>query len=267
MSSDVVSLPGARGLLAGLLLVAALASACGVEAGGDAQPGAARTPPSSTPSSTASSPTTPSSAASPSPSATTTPSPRRRLVRGVDVSHHQGVIDWVRVRRDGIEFAYLKATEGSSFTDPRFVASMRAAMSAGLRVGGYHYFTLCSPGVPQAEHFADVLGSTGSRGSMPPAVDLELLGNCDDPPARVDLLREVRAFVDTVEARTGQRVVVYAYPEFEERFRIATALQRRQWVRDIGSTPPTRKWWIWQKDDRAGIDGIAGPADLNVMVP
>lgn len=261
MSSDVAPLRGALGLLAGLLLVAVLASACGAGAGGDARPGAARTSPSDSSPSTG--PPAPSSSTQ---SATTTPSPRR-LVRGVDASHHQGDIDWVRVRRDGIEFAYLKATEGSSFTDPRFVASTRAARAAGLRVGGYHYFTLCSAGVPQAEHFVDVLGSVGSRGSMPPAIDLELLGNCADPPPRADLLREVRAFVDTVEARTGQRVVVYAYPEFEERFRIATALQRRQWVRDIGSTPPTRDWWIWQKDDRASIDGIAGPADLNVMAP
>ena len=171
-----------------------------------------------------------------------------------------------RVRRDRIGFAYLKATEGSTFTDPRFLTGARAARSAGLRVGGYHYFSLCSPGAPQAEHFARVLDSAPAR-SMPPAIDLELLGNCSDPPPRPELLDEVRAFIDVVERRTGQQVVVYAYPEFEARYRFAAALDRRQWVRRIGSTPPTRDWCIWQKDDQAIIDGISGPADLNVMAP
>jgi lysozyme len=170
------------------------------------------------------------------------------------------------VRRDRISFAYLKATEGSSFVDPRFLEHAAAARRAGLRVGGYHYFSLCSPGAPQAEHFAGILRSAQAR-SLPPAIDLELLGNCADPPARDALLREVRAFIAVVERRTGQRVVVYAYPEFESRYRFAAELHRRQWVRRIGSTPPTRDWWIWQRDDRATIDGIAAPADLNVMAP
>ena len=64
-----------------------------------------------------------------------------------------------------------------------------------------------------------------------------------------------------------KRVVVYAYPEFEARYRFADALDRRQWVRRIGNRPPARDWFIWQKDDQAVIDGIAGPADLNVLAP
>ena len=267
--SDLVARRTSRTLLLVVLLLAALTSACGADPTAD-QRGESSAETSATPSpsaTTAPSPTTGPTSGPPTGPATASPtaaSPRARLVRGVDASHHQGDIDWERVRRDRIEFAYLKATEGSTFTDPRFVQNARGARAAGLRVGGYHYFSLCSAGVPQAEHFTDVLASSGARG-LPPAIDLELRGNCADPPPRADLLREVRAFVDVVERRTGQRVVVYAYPEFEERFRIATALQRPQWVRRIGSTPPSRDWWIWQRDDQASIDGITGPADLNVM--
>lgn len=245
--------------LAGLLLVALVGSACGTGSR-TREPSAA-----SSPTRTSSATTEPgSSSPTASPSATPTASPRP--LRGIDASHHQGQIDWERVRRDGVAFAYLKATEGSSFTDPRFVAHARAARRSGLRVGGYHYFTLCSPGGPQAEHFADVLASAG-RPSLPPAIDLELLGNCADPPARESLLEEVRTFVETVEDRTGQRMVVYAYPELETRYRIASALERRQWVRRIGDTPPAGDWWLWQRDDRATVDGISGPVDLNVMAP
>ncbi len=163
-------------------------------------------------------------------------------------------------------FAYLKASEGSSFVDPRFETNARAARRSGLRVGGYHYFSLCSPGAPQAEHFAGLLDA-GRAMSMPPAIDLELQGNCADPPARADLLREVRAFIDVVERRTGQQVVVYAYPDFESRYEMSKVLDRRLWVRRIGPTPPTGDWWIWQRNDHATVDGIAGPADLNVLAP
>ena len=57
-----------------------------------------------------------SSAAEPTP----TREPTSRRVRGIDVSHHQGAIDWQAVARDGVQFAYLKATEGTTFTDPAY---------------------------------------------------------------------------------------------------------------------------------------------------
>ena len=250
-----------RALLAPLLLVALLTSACGADPEAD-EPSRSKSESSAVASSSPEPTATPSATTTPAQE----PTPRARPVRGVDVSHHQGDVDWERVRRDRIEFAYLKATEGSGFTDPRFLANARAARSAGLRVGGYHYFSTCSPGAPQGEHFARVLDAAPAR-SMPPAIDLELLGNCSDPPPRPVLLDEVRAFIDVVERRTGQRVVVYAYPEFETRYRFADALDRRQWVRRIGNRPPSRDWFIWQKDDQAVIDGISGPADLNVLAP
>lgn len=243
-----------------VLFVATAVSACGADPAPSDRPASAPKTSASESSASSEPPT-----ATPSPRITERSSPRRP-VRGIDASHHQGDIDWQRVRRDRIGFAYLKATEGSSFTDPRFADHARAARRAGLRVGGYHYFTLCSPGAPQAEHFAEVL-DVAEANSLPPAIDLELLGNCSDPPARSDLIREIQTFVDVVERRTGQRIVVYAYPDFESRYGIAHALHRRLWVRRIGNTPPVGDWWIWQRDDQASIDGIEGPADLNVMRP
>lgn len=165
------------------------------------------------------------------------------------------------MRADGISFAYLKATEGTGFTDPRFAENLRGARAAGLRAGGYHYFTLCGAGAPQADHYLSVIGR---RTTMPPAVDVEFIGNCNPGPPREELLGELRAFIDRVEAATGKRVVVYLYPEIEEHYGLADDLDRRQWVRSLGSRP-TRDWWIWQKSDSADIDGISSPADLNQM--
>lgn len=245
--------------LVGLLLV----TGCGGTASTDAD-GAPSSPTVQATASTA--PTAPPSATptpttSPSPSATGTAAEPRGPVLGVDVSHHKGAIDWERVRADGISFAYLKATEGTGFTDSRFAANLRGAKEAGLRTGGYHYFTLCSDGAPQAEHFLSVIGKGTT---MPPAVDVELIGNCDPGPRREELLAEVRAFIETVETRTGTRMVVYLHPDLEERYRIADDLDRRQWVRSLGARP-ARDWWLWQKSDSATIDGISSPADLNQL--
>ncbi|MDP2772477.1 MAG: GH25 family lysozyme [Nocardioides sp.] len=204
---------------------------------------------------------TPTPTALASPSTTKAPDVPRRPVLGVDVSHHKGTIDWQRVRADGISFAYLKASEGAGFTDPRFADNLRGAQSAGVRAGGYHYFTLCGEGSSQAEHFLAVIGKGTT---MPPAVDVEFNGNCQPGPPREALLIELRAFIDTVEARTGKRMVVYLYPELEEHYRIADDLDRRQWVRSLDGRP-SREWWLWQKSDSAQIDGISSPADLNQL--
>ena len=195
--------------------------------------------------------------------ARTAPRPRER---GVDVSHHQGPIDWSRVAGDGISFAYLKATEGSTFTDPALSANWAGARSAGLRVGGYHYYTLCAEPEPQAEHFVAALRSVGAGPrSLPPVVDLELIGNCDPPPARADLRAAVTTFIDRVEQATGRRVVVYVHPDFERTYDLVAELDRRLWVRRTGTRPPPGEWWLWQRSDTARVDGISTPVDLDVM--
>jgi len=92
------------------------------------------------------------------------PSPARYPVWGVDVSHHQGEIDWAAVAKvQQIGFAYVKATEGGDWIDPRFTANWQAARRAGLRVGGYHFFTFCRPALEQARHFLDVLPKEPTR--------------------------------------------------------------------------------------------------------
>ncbi len=170
--------------------------------------------------------------------------------------------------KDRVDFAYLKATEGRTFTDPRFATNSRESDTAGLRVGAYHYFSLCSPGSEQAQHFAATMAAqtdAGVRLGMPPAVDLELLGSCSGPPPRDVLLEEVRDFINVVERATGQRVIVYSFPDFEDRYGFAGDIDRRQWVRRLGDQPPTRDWWLWQRSQSASIAGIAGPVDLNTL--
>ena len=233
---------------------------------GDPTPAPAPAPSGRT--TTATAPPTPSAAATSEPSTYMTLRPARepRPIRGIDASHHQGPIDWEAVAGDRIRFAYLKASEGTSYTDPTFAGHRDAAQAAGIRVGGYHYFSLCSDGAAQAQHFAAVLGELSPRADLPPAVDLELAGQCATPPGREALLAEVRTFLDAVDQATGRAPVVYLYPEFEAAYGLAGELDdHRQWVRRIGDRPPVRDWWIWQRDDAGRVAGIGGPVDINIM--
>ena len=103
-------------------------------------------------------------------------------VRGIDVSSYQGDIDWPTIAKQGVDFAYVKATEGSSFTDERFEANLRGAREAGLLVGAYHFFSFESRGRSQAEHIVATVPADGDL--LPVAIDVEPTGLQGGPPDR-----------------------------------------------------------------------------------
>src|ERR1700754_4160937 len=95
-------------------------------------------------------------------------------VKGVDVAHYQGEIDWETLASQGIEFAWIKATEGSSHVDPRFAENWARAPETGLLVGAYHFMSFETSGTMQAEHLARQVPAT--PGTLPPVIDLEFHG-------------------------------------------------------------------------------------------
>ncbi|HEX2039684.1 MAG TPA: GH25 family lysozyme [Acidimicrobiales bacterium] len=182
---------------------------------------------------------------------------------GVDVSHHQGEIDWDRVARDDITFAYIKATEGKDHVDRRFEQNWEGARAVGLQRGAYHFFTLCSPGRAQAQHFVDVVPDDVD--ALPAAVDLELAGNCAARPPAAEVRAELDAFLDVVEEATGKQAVLYVGDDFERTYPVRKALDRPLWHRRILWRADVEGWWIWQFTGWGRVDGISGRADVNVM--
>lgn len=256
---------GVRCAVLPLLLVLVL-GACSSDSGQPethGAPGTASATSRPTPPAT-STPTSPSATSS-APSATVT---GPTSLRGIDLSHHQGAVDWSGVAGAGIAFAYLKASEGTGYVDPTFAAHRTAARRNGLRVGGYHYFQLCSAGLAQAEHLISVLGPRLRPDDLAPAVDLELAGSCADPPPRDQLLTQVRAFLRRLQQEYDVRPVVYLFPDFEARFGFADELATYpQWVRRLGGRPPQRPWRVWQHDQHGTVPGVSGPVDLDRMRP
>ena len=183
-------------------------------------------------------------------------------VRGIDVSHHQGQIDWRRVAADDVAFAVIKATEGGDHVDDAFSTNLREARAAGLAVGAYHFFTFCRPGADQAKNFISVVPH--DQPLLPPVVDIEFGGNCPQRPTPEQLRAELAAFLTPVEAAFGKPAIVYLTDEAEQVYagRIAA---RPLWLRSLLQEPDRDDWVYWQYHNKGRVDGINGDVDLNVL--
>lgn len=187
-----------------------------------------------------------------------------RYVQGVDVSHHQGAIDWRTLAADDIAFAYIKATEGADHVDARFAFNWREAAAAGLYRGAYHFFTLCRSGASQAQNFIAVVPR--ETGALPAAVDLEHMGPCRRGPTMTDVVTEARIFMDALEAHYGVRPIIYTTREFHDAY-LSNVTGERFWIRSLGVPPRFRErdWIIWQHHNRGHKRGVSGPIDLNAF--
>ncbi len=184
--------------------------------------------------------------------------------QGVDVSQKQGEILWPTAAGDGVDFAYLRVTEGAEIHDTRFPANWAGTGKAKIARGAYHLYSLCRLAHDQATNF--IAHMPRDSGGMSPAIMLRLEGNCEERPARDVVIREIAAFIKMAEAHTTQTMVLMLYDDFEDAYQVSEAINRPLWLR-AGFFPPTygaRPWHIWQTSSLARVDGIDGFVHWNV---
>lgn len=198
--------------------------------------------------------------------------PDRELypVRGVDVSHWQGEIDWDVLAGQDISFAFIKATEGSTYTDARFEENWMQAQQTGLRVGAYHFFSFDSPGSTQAENFISNVETF--PGMLPPVIDVEYYGNkAYNPPPADQVRAELNDMISALEAHYGVSPILYSTHSAYERYLAGKYRNCDIWIRDVFShpeLPDIREWTFWQYTDRAILPGYSGEEkyiDMNVF--
>jgi len=182
---------------------------------------------------------------------------------GIDVSSHQGAIDWSAVAADEIAIAYIKATEGGDFVDRNFAANWAGAGAAGLERGAYHFFTLCRPGAEQAANFLAV--APPDPAALPPAVDLELAGNCRDRPPEAAVAAELEAFLEVVEAAWDRPALLYVGDDWDRRYPTRDRLPHDLWHFRFLRRPDVDGWTVWQVHGFARVQGIEGGVDLDVV--
>lgn len=188
----------------------------------------------------------------------------QRYIQGVDVSWHQGAIDWRALAADDVAFAYIKASEGGDYVDPRFAFNWREAGAARLPRGAYHFFTLCRSGARQAAHFIATVPR--EAGMLPPAVDAEHKGPCRQGPTMTDVAAELDVFLDALEAHYGVRPLIYTTREFHDAH-LVELTGERFWLRSLAMPPRFRErdWVIWQHHNGGRKRGVQGPVDLNAF--
>lgn len=187
--------------------------------------------------------------------------------QGIDVSRHQGLIDWDRVAGASVDFAYIKATEGGDLRDWRFEENWRGAGRTGITRGAYHYFTLCAAGDVQADNF--IAKVPADPRMLPPAVDLEFGGNCAERPTPATLITELMVFIRKVEEHYRRPVTLYLTREFDAGYRVSAQVPRKLWLRSLVWEPSwgARPWSMWQASSFRRVPGITGRVDWNVMRP
>jgi lysozyme len=196
-------------------------------------------------------------------------SPKKLAVHGVDVSRWQGEIDWPKLRSQGANFAYIKATDGGDHLDPMFKKNWRAAGEAGLRRGAYHFFYWCRTAGEQADWF--IRNVPKAPGALPPVIDVEWNGEsrCKKRPSREKVLEKMQVFMDKLEAHYGQRPIIYTAPDFYRDNLKGAFPNHPFWLRSVAAHPstvyPGRKWVFWQYSGSGLSHGVEGRIDLNVF--
>ncbi|WP_409202401.1 GH25 family lysozyme [Sulfitobacter sp. S190] len=199
------------------------------------------------------------------------PAPSRYAVHGIDAARFQQSIDWYQARRNGVNFAFIKATEGGDLLDPMFASHWRGAAQAGVARGAYHFYYFCTTPEVQARWF--IRNVPRRAGDLPPVLDMEwnpFSPTCAHrrPPANV-VQDEMRRWLDIVTAHYGQRPIIYTTPRFYRENNLRQFKGYEFWLRSTAKTPAEafagQSWRFWQYSATGIIGGIAGEVDLNAF--
>lgn len=195
-----------------------------------------------------------------------------KLIAGIDVSHHNGQIDWHQTKAHGIKFCFIKATEGVNGVDPLFAHNATAAKAAGLLVGFYHFARPSEDMGAQAQHFQAV--TKDFHADLPMALDVE---DENGFPSWETFGQDIRIqklahFLSAI----GQEAIIYTSPGwYKGVFDSLSMAGRMIWAARYGAEPDlsgtpwsVRGWAIWQSSETGTVPGVgSGNVDLNWARP
>lgn len=199
-----------------------------------------------------------------------TPSEIDYPVRGIDLSSYQGEVDWEVLSKQNIDFAFIKATEGSTHVDPNYKYNIENAAKTHLRVGSYHFFSFESSGSQQADNF--IANVMKTENMLPPVVDIEFYADYKfNPPDKEIVRKNLKELLEKLESNYGMKPILYATRTSYRRYISGTFTDYDIWIRDVYFTPSLeddREWTFWQYSDKEklkGYNGVEKHIDMNVF--
>jgi GH25 family lysozyme M1 (1,4-beta-N-acetylmuramidase) len=186
-------------------------------------------------------------------------------VQGVDVSYYQGAIDWTKARAAGIQFAFIRVSDGTGFRDPKFATYWAGSRAVGIAHGAYQFFRPNQDPTAQADLLVDTMGPL-EPDDLPPVIDVEATGGL----SAATVASRVRAWVDRVEARTGRTPIVYTGMYFW-RDQVGGSTREADaplWIAQYTSLCPSlpspwSRWTFWQYSDHGQVSGIGSSVDVD----
>lgn len=181
---------------------------------------------------------------------------------GIDVSHHQGDIDWQMVSKEKIVFVYIKATEGKTYTDPKFHQNIKGAQKAGLKVGAYHFFRMTSGAREQFNHFYSQVGKY--KLDLIPMIDVEV------PSKEVKSINQVQdsldVFIKLVTQKYGKKPMIYGTQRSYNTYCAPKYNNLHLYIGRYNTKGPEKNgkgsYTIWQYSEHGKINGIPKAVDL-----
>lgn len=188
-------------------------------------------------------------------------------VHGIDISHHQGVIDWRRLSLNAtgnvpLRFVFMKATEGGDHSDDMFETNFAQARCHGFIRGAYHFYNPGTDALKQADFFIQTVKL--DSGDLPPVLDVEVAGK----KKKRELQRDVKRWLDRVESHYGVKPILYTSYKFKTRYLDDSLFNAYPyWIAHyyVDSVEYEGKWDFWQHTDVGNVPGIAKEVDLNVF--
>ena len=180
---------------------------------------------------------------------------------GIDISSHQGFIDWAKVSSDkNISFVYIKATEGATYRSPHYAHNITQARRHGLLVGSYHYLSSSSTIDEQFKNFSKF--ALKSVQDLIPMLDVEVRGDW----SRSQLIDSVDRFCQLVELHYGVQPMIYSTMGFYNKNLAPHFNKHHLYIGRYSNEKPEINWegeyTIWQYSETGIIPGIDAYVDL-----
>lgn len=183
-------------------------------------------------------------------------------MHGIDVSHYQETIDWDLVSNQNIHFAFVKASEGESMKDDRFVDNWASLRETNLTPGAYHFFIPSLDATIQAENYIQSVKL--DSGDLPPVLDLEVTNDMSSD----EIVSGALIWVGLVEHHYGVRPIIYTSYNYYMQHLIGHFDDYPLWIARYeysGNLTTDPDWSFWQYSDNGGLEGVDGYVDLNVF--
>lgn len=191
-------------------------------------------------------------------------------IHGVDVAKWQRNLDWNELKRQGVRFAFIKATEGGDLLDDMFALNWASAGRASVERGAYHFLYFCTSAEQQARWYIRNVPRT--RGALPPVLDAEWnpkSPTCKRRPPPEEVRAKMKRWMDIVERHYGQRPIIYTTVDFHRDNLVGHMKDEVFWLRSTKTHPkvtyPGRRWAFWQYTGTGRIEGAVGDIDINVF--